>query len=790
MSRLKELLKRRIVILDGAAGTELKKRGMPNGVCSEKWCLENPDVLKNVHKGYVEAGSDIVYTCTFGANRLKLSEYNVKDVVSVNRKLASLAKKAVGKKALIAGDIGPTGEFVKPFGPLDFEKAVNIFKEQVKGLLLGGVDLFVIETMMDIQEARAALIAVKELTNKFTIVTMTYEKHGRTLNGNDPISSLITLQSLGADAVGCNCSTGPKDMIKIVSTMKPYATVPIVAKPNAGIPRLVGDETIFNMKEKEFGSFGKKLVSCGVNIIGGCCGTASGHIVNLKRSLSKAKSISPGKKTISALSSARGSVLLDNKTFNLLGERINPTGKKVLQKELLQGKFSLVRQIAKDQEKEGASLLDVNVGVPGINEKKVMNEVISVLSIATNLPLAIDSSRYEVIESALRLYPGRALINSISGEAKKIKKSLMLAKKYGAMFILLPISGKEIPETFSKRKRVIKKILKEAKKMGFEKDDVAIDGLAMAISYNSKAALEAFRTIEWCSKKLKCNTIIGLSNISFGMPKRHLINKVFLAMLKKKGLTLAIADPLDNKNIKEKLTENLLLNKNNGKFIKKYSVKKEKEKQISSKEKSVFQIVLEGDKDGINPRLKRAINSGIPAFKLLNNQMIPAVIKVGDLFDRKEYFLPQLIASAETMEKGIKYLEPLLKKGELGKRKKAIILMATVEGDIHDIGKNIVTLMLKNHGFQIIDLGKDVSVKKITSAIKTHSPDIVGLSALMTTTMVNMQEVLQAAKKEKLKCKFMVGGAVLNRVYAASIGAEYAKDGVDAVRVVQRLWKK
>jgi len=553
MDKIKKLLKRRVITLDGAAGTELKKRGMPDGVCPEKWCIENPNILRSMHSDYVNAGSDIIYTCTFGANRSKLSQYGVKDVVLVNRKLAAIAKKSAKNNVLVAGDIGPTGEFVKPFGSLDFEKAVDIFKEQVKGLLLGGVDLFVIETMMDIQEARAALIAVKELTNKFTIVTMTYEKHGRTLNGNDPVSALITLQSLGADAVGCNCSTGPKDMLKIVSLMKPYAVVPIVAKPNAGIPKLLGNETVFNMKPNEFGTFAKKLTSLGVNIIGGCCGTTPEHIVSLKSNVAKVKGISPLKKSISALSSARGSVVLNNKDFAVVGEKINPTGKKTLQRELLKGKLSLVRQIAKDQQKEGASLLDVNVGVPEINEKKTMLDVISVLSVITKLPLVIDSSKYDVIESALRFYPGRALINSISGEGKKLKQLLSLAKKYGAMFILLPISGKKIPETFSERKKVIQKILKEAKKSGFENDDIIIDGLTMTVSYNPNAAVETLRTINWCSKKLKCKTIVGLSNISFGMPERQLINRTFLAMARHEGLTLAIADPSANKGMKDRL---------------------------------------------------------------------------------------------------------------------------------------------------------------------------------------------------------------------------------------------
>ncbi|MDP2924653.1 MAG: homocysteine S-methyltransferase family protein [Candidatus Omnitrophota bacterium] len=791
------LLKKKVLVLDGATGTQLHKRGMPVGVCPEVWCLENVEVISSVHSDYFDAGADIIYTCTFGANRIKLSQYGVKDVVSLNRELAIVARRSLRRKGLVAGDIGPTGKFVKPFGGLDFEEAVDIFKEQVRGLLLGGVDLFVIETMMDIQEARAALIAVKELTDKFTAVTMTFEKDGRTLNGNDPESALITLQSLGANAVGCNCSTGPEDMLKIIKLIKPYATVPLIAKPNAGMPKLINNKTTFSMSAAKFASFGVRLVRAGANVLGGCCGTTPEHIQYLKKAVSGKKPIPPLRKSISALSSARMALIITKrKTFSVIGEKINPTGKKQLQKELLEGNLSLLRLLAKEQENAQAKALDVNVGVPGINEGKVMSEAICALAVSTHLPLVIDSTNIGAIDKALRLYPGRALINSISAEKGKLKKLLPLAKKYGAMCILLPIAGREIPLTFARRKKIIKEIIKEIKKVGLTNDDIIVDALAMTISSSPNAALVAFKTIKWCSEVLKYNTIIGLSNISFGFPRRHLINKVFLTMAKTKGLTLAIADPLDARKVKNKLAENVLLNKDEAglEFIAKYSgvssfKKVQKKPKTLPPAQEVFEAIVKGDREIIVKVVSKVLKTNITAIKLMQKYMIPAIIKVGELFEKKEYFLPQLIASAETMNSGFKVIEPHLKKEEFRQIKKAVILLATVRGDIHDIGKNIIALMLKNHGFQIIDIGKDVSAQKIIQDIKRYRPDIVGLSALMTTTMVSMKEVVELARKEGLKCKFMVGGAVVNKTYADSIGATYAKDGVEAVHVAKDLTK-
>lgn len=798
-NKIVNLLKKKVVILDGAMGTELQKQGLPQGVCPEQWCIENPRVLQAIHRQYQNAGADIIYTCTFGANKLKLSQYNLSKVEKINRDLAWLACEAVNGKTLVAGDIGPTGQFIKPFGDLDFELAVDIFKAQARGLLAGGVDLFVIETMIDIQEARAALIAVKELTDKFTLVTMTYEKSGITLNGTDPVTALVILQSLGADAVGCNCSRGPEDMLKFISAMKPYAAVPLAAKPNAGIPMLAEGKTIFDMDEKEFASFGKKFVLAGVNMMGGCCGATPEHIARLKKAVGRDKPVLPKREAISVLASARKTVVLDKSApLVIIGERINPSGKKLFKQELREGRLSLVRKMAFEQAREGARLLDVNVGLEGINEEKTMLSVLGFLSTVSDLPLVIDSSNVKVIEKALRFYPGRALINSISAKKDNLKKLLPLVKKYGAMFILLPLTDKEIPRSFAGRKKIIENVLNEVKKLSIPKENIIIDALVMSISSEPGAAEETLKTIEWISKTLNGHSVIGLSNVSFSLPGRMWINAAFLAMAQAKGLSLAIANPADSELMNIKRAGDLLTRKDKNAvfFIREFNklYTREKESEPSGTDisplKKVFNAILEGNREEIKSFIDQSLSSGVAPEKLVKEAMLTAIAEVGDLFDKKKYFLPQLIAGAETMKEAFEYLTPRLKKEKAGIKRPAVILLATVKGDIHDIGKNIVGLMLNNHGFKVIDLGKDVSADRIVKEIKKYKPALVGLSALMTTTMVNMKDVIEKAKQAGLTAKFLAGGAVVTKTYAQSIGAEYAKDGVDAVRVVKEIVDK
>lgn len=794
---IKSLFKKKIVMLDGAMGTELQKKGMTGGVCPEQWCLQNPQSLRELYASYEKAGSQVVYTCTFGANRFKLKQYQAEhDVYHINFSLARLAKDAVGQNTLIAGDVGPTGLFVEPFGPLPFEDAVETFKEQIRGLLDGGCDLIIIETMIDIQEARAALIAAKETGSPFTMVSMTYEKDGFTLGGTNPVSALITLQSLGADVVGCNCSTGPEKMIDFITAMKPYATVPLLAKPNAGMPKLENGKTVFEMDPKTFTSFGRTLVKAGANGIGGCCGTTPAHIRELAKATGRLKPVPPLRKSLGALSSARGFLLFaDQQPLVIAGERINPTGKKALQQELIEGKFSIIRQMALEQEQQGAHLLDVNVGHPGVDEPRKIREVISLLATITTLPLAVDSSNVEAIEAALRIYPGRMLINSISGEKDKIARLFPLAARYGAMFILLPLSGGDLPRTALKRQQMIKNIYQKSKTFGFTKDDFLVDCLVMAVASDPEAACETLKTLQWCTNTFKSRTNLGISNVSFGMPGRPWLNATFLAMAQFCGLTMAIANPGSQEIMNVKKAADVLMARDphSSRFIEHFSAQTSAAAQAPVKdsgslEEKITQAITQGDRDGIVALLERALAQGFSAQELVDGIMIPAIVRVGDLYEKKMFFLPQLMAAAETMKKGLGFLEPLLTK-EVMKNKGKIIL-ATVKGDIHDIGKNIVALLLRNYGYQVIDLGKDVSASDILNAARKENPDVIGLSALMTTTMVQMKDVITLAHEQGFRQRFLVGGAVVNQDYAASIGASYARDGVEAVKVVEQLIKK
>jgi len=794
--RLRNLIRKKIVILDGATGTELQAQDMPQGVSPEIFCIENPRSIEAVHRGYLDAGSDVIYTCTFGANTFKLAQYGAKDVREVNRRLAAIARQAAGRKGFVAGDIGPTGRFVEPFGDLGFEDAVKCFKEQAKGLIEGGVDLFVIETMIDIQEARAALIAVKEISDLFTIVTMIFEPSGRTLNGTDPVSSLVTLQALGADAVGCNCSTGPKEMIPLIRTMKPHAKVPLVAKPNAGLPRQKDGITYFDMDAEEFSGFARDFVDAGANMLGGCCGTTPEHIRVLKERSIGLSPKPPFRKTLSALSSHAQTVVLDKGgRLVVIGERINPTGKKDLQKELLDGKMSLVASFARDQVKKGASILDVNVGMPGLNEALAMREAVSQLTLSTDAPLCIDTMLVESLEAALRIYPGRALINSISGEEESLDERLRLAAFYGAMFILLPLSGGTLPKTFPERREIINRVCAKAKEYGFTRDDIIVDALTMAVSADEGAAIETLKTIQWCASKLGSHTVLGLSNVSFGLPERVWINSAFLSMAVSHGLSLAIANPMSEEFMNIKMSSDVLMgrDKHASTFISHFSAARGKTPDLRDArpdktiEERIHEAIINGERDQIISLLDDASSRKVSARTLVDEVMVPAIRKVGELYEQKTYFLPQLIASAETMKRAFEHIQPLIRKEGDSTVSKGKILLTTVKGDIHDIGKNIVALMLKNNGFEVVDLGKDIPPEVIIKAIDQHRPDVVGLSALMTTTMVNMRKAIEQVRLAGMICEFMVGGAVVTEEYAKSLGARYAKDGVEAVKVAEEL---
>jgi len=798
--QFKQRIEKGLIVLDGATGTELIKRGMPEGVCPEKWCLENPEAIGDVQLKYKEAGSNLIYAPTFGGNRFKLEEFGLaRECGEINRELARNAKQKLGD-TLVFGDIAPTGKFIEPFGDVPFEEAVACFQEQGTALKEGGVDGFIIETMMDIQETRAAVLAVRDLGDLPVMVTMTFDETAHTLNGTDPISALVTLQALGIDAFGCNCSTGPSDMLKIIDLLKPYAKIPLIAKPNAGQPKLKNGVTVFDMAPEEFGSFGPAFIKAGVNIMGGCCGTTPDHIAALASKTSGTATKTPQVDTISAVTSARKTVFLGPQyPFAVIGERINPTGKKALQAELREHKLSLVKQFALEQEQRGASILDVNMGLSGINEKTMMLDVVRSISRMSALPLCIDTTKPDIVEAALRLYPGRALVNSISGEKDRLEKTLPAAAKYGAMFIALPLHDEGIPATAAERQVVLERIIEKARQYGYSVDDMVIDGLVMTISSNPEAARETLDLIEWSSKELRCNTTLGLSNVSFGMPQRKWINSTFLAMAMGRGLTTAIANPSSELTMNMVFSGNAITGKDKrfGAYIDRFSqatdAKTDSAKPTLSPEDAVFEAVVRGNEDAIPAAIEKALEAGAAPRSLVDDRLIPAINLVGEKFDKKEYFLPQLISCADTMRKGFEVLQPHLEEegGDAASGKGPKVILATVQGDIHDIGKNIVSLMLNNYNFEVIDLGKDVSAEDIIDAAVTHKADIVGLSALMTTTMVEMKTVLDLAREKNLtNIRFMVGGAVIDQNYSDEIGADgYARDAMEAVRLAQRFTK-
>lgn len=829
------LSKDHILYLDGATGSNLVKAGMPSGVCPEQWILEHQDVMLQLQKDYVQAGTNILYAPTFTANRVKLAEYHLeKNMTSMIRDLVAISKKAAestpGHPVYVAGDLTMTGEQLKPMGKMELETLIDIYKEQILCLVDAGADLLVVETMMSLAETRAALIAAKEVCDLPVIATLTFEADGRTLFGTDAKTAAIVLESLGASAIGANCSTGPAQMENIISEMVSHTRIPVIAKPNAGLPFL--DEngtTCYNMEAEEFAEEMEVLVNAGATILGGCCGTTPEFIRQIHERFGTDAKVAASRRPdgIRYLTSERitHSFGLDDGFF-VVGERINPTGKKALQAQLREGSFEKVIQFAEEQEACGAKVLDINMGMSGIDEKASMLRALEEVSGVTNLPLSLDSSYVEVLEAALRNYPGRALVNSVSLETEKFEKLLPIVAKYGAMFILLPLSDAGLPKDIEEKKEIIHKIYDRALSLGMCKEDIVVDGLVATVGANPKAALETLETIRYC-KENGFATICGLSNISFAMPERSFVNTAFLTLAIQAGLTMAIANPSQELLMSCALAADLLLNKEEAALryieyaggVRERREEKEAElakklallenqgttaktgtagnaakeatadngPQINEMQDKLKTAVLKGNRNGIVKITKEALESGEKPAELLNQVLLPAINQVGEFFEQGKYFLPQLIASAEAMKNSIEVLEPLLQTGGTGEEM-PVVVIATVEGDIHDIGKNLVALMLKNHGFHVIDLGKDVPQAKILESAKEHHAEFIALSALMTTTMQRMREIVAAAKEEGITAKIIIGGAVITQEYADEIGADgYSKDAADAVKLAKSL---
>lgn len=806
---IREYMRKGFVLLDGATGSNLQAHGMKAGDCPETWILNHPDVFVELQKQFIEAGSDVLYAPTFTSNRIKLAEYGLESRQGeLIRELVNLTKRAIEeshaeRNIYIAGDMTMTGEQLEPVGTLPFEKLVEVYKEQAGFLKEAGVDLFVVETMMSLQECRGAVLAIKETCGEEwpVFVTLTFQEDERTLYGTSPETAAIVLEAMGVDAVGLNCSTGPDRMVSVVERICRVSSIPVIVKPNAGLPQLVDGKTVYSMQPEAFAEAMMPLAERGATILGGCCGTTPAHILALRQKINGRTAVFPEKKEIRALTNERNFVPIDlDGTFSIVGERINPTGKKDLQAQLREGKLDLVLSMAEEQVERGAKILDVNMGTNGIDEKERMLQAVQELTLTVDVPLSIDSSHVDVVEAALRIYPGRALINSISLEPEKIKRLIPAAKKYGAMFILLPLSDKGLPKNLEEKITIIDTILAEAKKQGLSEKDIVVDGLVATIGANKNAALEVLETIRYCKKELGVATICGLSNISFGLPERSFINSAFLTMAIGQGLTMAIANPGQTLLTNAALASDLLLNKADADLryidgVSRAQIVTETSRASggSGGEDQVHPLMLaveKGKGETIVDIVKQQLNEGKKPAELIDDYLIPAINHVGEWYEKGTYFLPQLIASAETMERAIDYLEPLLAK-ERGDKKLDTIVMATVKGDIHDIGKNLVVLMLKNYGYDVIDLGKDVESQRILDVAKEKKAAVIGLSALMTTTMTEMKQVVALAKEQGVKAKIIIGGAVVTESYAEEIGADgYSRDAGEAVRLVNRLLKQ
>ncbi len=798
-----EALRRKPLLFDGAMGTMLQKLGLKPGGCPDELSLINPGIVKKIHSLYIEAGSDIVTTNTFGANRIKLKEYNLEGKLrEINIAAAGLAREAAGKK-LVAGGFGPTGQFVEPVGETTFEAALEVYAEQARALKDGGVDLFIIETMMDIKEMKAAIIAAKS-TGLPVAATMTFDETMRTVLGTPPESFAIIASSLGADLIGANCSLGIDGIYRAILAMRRVTSTPLIAQPNAGIPALKDGVTVFPDSPEEMAAYAEKLSQAGVRVLGGCCGTTPDHIKKMGaafRSVKPAARKNPG---FTALSSRTSFSLFGGGLPPVvIGERINPTGRKILAQEIKEGKTAGIRNEARSQASAGAHALDVNVGVPGIDEVSAMRRAVFAVNENCDLPIVIDSSNPQAIETGLRACDGKALINSISGEEKKLSSILPVAMEYGAAVLGLTLDDAGIPEAAEGRLKVAEKILDRAIKAGLRKEDVIIDCLAMTISAAPASAVETLKAIRLVKETLGLATVLGVSNISFGLPAREVINSNFLTMAIEAGLDCCIINP-NNKTMMDAYHASIVLINRDlraEKYIKRFGIQAtitstptrmtqsmRIEVEIEGIGAKLKKAIIEGDEENIVSLVEEALKAGWDPMRVGNEGLIPGLEEVGKLFACNRYYLPQVMLSADTMKLAFARLKREFKgrKGpSTGK-----VLLATVEGDIHDIGKNILGTLLENHGFEVIDLGKNVPGEKIIKEALKNKVDIVGLSALMTTTVMEMDRVIKELKEKGVKVMTMVGGAVVTKEFADKIGAdEYGGDALSAVEKMKRMVK-
>jgi 5-methyltetrahydrofolate--homocysteine methyltransferase len=872
---LAELIDSGAVVFDGAMGTLLQSLGLPAGGCPELWCLENPEGVFEAHRRYIEAGAQIVETNTFGATPIRLSHYGLAGKVEdINRAAVRIAKRAAGQKALVAGSVGPLGVLVEPLGSFTFDEAYEQFAAQVKALKAAGVDAFIVETIADLNEMRAAILACKDTAPEIPLIAqMTIDPRGRSYTGTTPESAALVMQAMGADVIGLNCSVGPDVLVGAIEKIARVARVPVSAQPNAGLPRLVEGKTVFPMGPEEFASYGPRLVAAGARIVGGCCGTTPEHIRLLREAVAGLKPVAfsdstsvcrgarPGDGAAaedvhsSGPGSLSGVLGLTSRTQSLfftedrlpiiIGERINPTGRKALSRDIKEGVFGLVRKEAKRQVEAGAHILDVNVGVPLIDEAGAMKRAVRVVQEVTRVPVSIDSVSPEAVEAGLREFVGRAIINSVTAEEAKAAPLLRLAKRYGAAVIGLTMDETGLPSSAEERVRLARRIVEMAGASGIPPCDILIDPLALTAGAQQDQAKETLRAISLI-KELGCLTSLGVSNVSFGLPNRDFLNAVYLNMALAQGLDAAIVNPAGEHIAGTVRAVRVFLNRDAG--SKEYISAMEAPRAIGSgpagegsglgpgsKENpanaratgaagaredegsptarpsgaatrrnldseedsntrqdslghAIYSAVLEGDKAGLIPLLDRALSAGADPMQVLNDWLIPAITETGRLFADGTYFLPQLMLSAEAMKAAFEMLKPELAKRSQGLTERGTVVLATVEGDVHDIGKNLVAILLENHGLRVYDLGRDVPASEILAHARKVRADAVCLSALMTTTMPRMKEVIDLFASEGFECPVLVGGAATTEAFAREIGASgYGRDAQEAVTEVLRV---
>lgn len=789
-----------MVFFDGGMGTMLQKYGLSNSECPDYLNISHPEIVQRIHKEYEAAGCQFITTNTFGSSPLKLEDYNLQDKVEEIAKAAvKNAREACSSRVKIAGDMGPTGRFLSPLGDLSFDEACENYYHLAKALANAGADFLIIETIIDIQEMKAALIAAKAASNLPVICQMTYAEDGRTITGAPPKAAAILLDSMGADIIGANCSLGPDKLFDVAKEMIEATNKPIIIQPNAGMPVLKNGETLFPLSAEDFAKETAKFADIGVSYLGGCCGTTPEHLHALIKELENKPTVTPPKvKPFTALTCRTGVVYVgDNYAPVKIGERINPTGRKTLREDIQKGSFVSIKKEGLAEVAAGADILDVNMGVPGVDQAAAMETAISQLSMLCPVPFSIDSTDPVVIERALKVYPGRPLINSVNAaEEEALEKILKLAKQYGAAVLCLPLEKGNLPATAEERVRIIHRIVEKADEIGLRREDLLLDPLVLTVGSGEKGASETLRTIRLYKEEFGFPCVMGTSNVSFGLPSRPRINAAFLTMAFACGMNAPIINPLDQ-GIKDAFINAKLLlgfDKGAANFIAETAkMPAPAEKAEASQDlpplEQIKAAVKNGEKEQSASLMKTALDAGISSETIIKEGLTSAMTEIGDGYGAGKVYLPQVMMAAEAMQSAFSELKKLLP--DIKSKEKGTLVIGTVQGDIHDLGKNIVAALMENSGYKVIDLGKDVSPDAFVKAAIEYKADLAGLCSLMTTTLPELESTVKKLKEAVPSVDILVGGAVVTQDYANEIGApNYCKDGIAAVRIADQLIEK